>query len=87
MANQILYKSAALVVNSDTDNIPNPADPATKNNGCALYSGSGGNIIVLTTNNQEVLFFGVPAGTILPVKVFRVNATGTTPTDIVALWY
>jgi hypothetical protein len=87
MTNQTLYTSAALVVNSDTVNIPNPADSTAKQNGCALYSGSGGNITVLTTNNQVVLFAGVPAGTILPVKVFRVNATGTTPTDIVALWY
>ena len=55
-------------------------------NGCVLYAGSGGNIRVLTTGNDDVTFVGVAPGAFIPVQVKRVFASGTGPSDIVALW-
>jgi hypothetical protein len=59
---------------------------ADDNNGCVLYSGSGGNIRVLTVGNDDVTFVGVVPGAFVPVQVKRVFATGTAPTDIIAMW-
>ncbi len=52
----------------------------------AIYCGVGGNISVLTVNGQTVTFANVLAGTILPVRVERVNSTGTTASSLVALF-
>lgn len=59
---------------------------ADDNNGCVLYAGSGGNIRVLTVGNDDVTFVGVVPGAFIPVQVKRVFASGTGPTDIVAMW-
>jgi hypothetical protein len=56
------------------------------NPGCVLYSGSGGDIRVLTSSNADLTFVGFPPGTFMPVQVKRVFATGTAATDIIALW-
>lgn len=53
----------------------------------ALYIGGAGNISVQTIGGQSaVVFVGLPAGTILPVRATRVNSTSTTATSIVALY-
>ena len=44
----------------------------------ALYIGAAGNATVVLENNDTVLFNGLAAGTILPIRCKRVNATGTT---------
>jgi hypothetical protein len=51
----------------------------------SLYIGTTGNVAVLTTNGQSVIFANVPVG-ILPIRCRRVNATGTTATNIIGLW-
>jgi hypothetical protein len=56
------------------------------NPGCVLYAGNTGNIRVLTSGGDDVVFVGIPAGSFVPVQVLRVFATDTTATDIVALW-
>jgi hypothetical protein len=52
-----------------------------------LYVGGAGNITLTTLNASgvaaDVLFTGVPAGTILPVHCTKVKSTGTTATSIV----
>jgi hypothetical protein len=50
-----------------------------------LYIGGAGNLAVITSGGQTVTFVGLAAGTILPVSVKRVLATGTTATSILAL--
>ncbi len=50
-----------------------------------LYIGGAGALSVLTEAGQTVVFAAVTAGTLLPLSVTRVNATGTTATNIVAL--
>jgi hypothetical protein len=53
----------------------------------ALYVGTGGNLTVkVRWSATDVVLKNVPSGTILPVAVTHVRATGTTATDIVALW-
>ena len=53
----------------------------------ALYVGTGGNVTLDTAGGETaVAFVGVAAGTIIPVRAARVRSTGTTASDIVALW-
>lgn len=49
----------------------------------ALYAGSGGAIAVRTEAGTTLTFANVAAGTVLPVRVNRVLATGTTATGII----
>lgn len=74
-------KAYVIYQNSAITGMPNP--------GCMLYIGGAGNISVTTIGGDTVLFSGVPAGTILPVQVRRINSTTggtTTATLINALW-
>ena len=59
------------------------------NNGCVLYIGAAGDVIVMTAGGDIIEFEGSLAGTYMPVNVVRVFATGHTTsaaTKIVALW-
>lgn len=49
-----------------------------------LYVGGQGDVSVVTRGGQTVTFVGAVG--LLPVRVSRVRATGTTATDIVTLW-
>lgn len=51
----------------------------------ALYVGSGGTVVLVTTRDTVVTFTGLVGGTILPVWHKRVNSTNTTATNLVAL--
>lgn len=75
---------AAAVTPSNTAQIPSIS--GGKNNGCVLYIGGSGDIKVKTAGGDEVTFTGVQAGTFMPVNVVQVFATGTTATNILALW-
>lgn len=55
----------------------------------ALYVGTAGDVVVLPLySDTAVTFKGVPAGTLLPIRCRRVNATGTAQAagDIIALY-
>ena len=57
----------------------------------ALWIGGAGDLKVTMKGMQgdagaSITLVGVPAGTLLPLAVDRVWATGTTATNIVALW-
>tara|TARA_R100001460_G_scaffold9049_2_gene22110 strand:+ start:485 stop:988 length:504 start_codon:yes stop_codon:yes gene_type:complete len=54
--------------------------------GSVLYIGGAGNIKVTTIAGDEVTFVGVLQGTFFPVQVQKVFSTGTTATNIIALW-
>ena len=58
----------------------------TPNNGCVLYVGVAGDVKVTTAGGDDVTFTGILAGSFIPVQVVKVFATGTTSTNIVALW-
>ena len=51
----------------------------------ALYIGGAGDVTVVM-NGAPVLFVGVTAGTVLPIRTDVVMAAGTTATNIVALY-
>jgi len=66
-----------------------PADNTALTNGSCrgLYVGGAGNIAAILDNDTvAVTFVGLAAGTILPVYAKYVQATGTTATNIVALY-
>lgn len=52
----------------------------------ALYIGGAGNVSVVMLGGQTITFNGVPAGTLLPFRVRQVRSTGTTATNIEAIW-
>ena len=52
----------------------------------SLYIGGDGNIVCVFPDGDAITFSNVVAGTILPVRVKRVNSTNTTATNIVALY-
>lgn len=52
----------------------------------AVYIGTAGDMTVLTADGATVQFKNVPAGTLIPIAIQRVNSTGTTASDFVALY-
>lgn len=66
----------AAVTPSNSVNLPAPTR--------GLFIGTAGNLSVEMANGT-VTFTGVAVG-IFPIQCTRVNATGTTATNIVALW-
>lgn len=71
-------EDAAAVTPSDSTSLPDIAR--------SLYVGTAGNVALLTVGQNVVTFSNVQSGSILPVRVIRVNATNTTATNIVALY-
>lgn len=51
----------------------------------ALYVGSAGAVTVVMAEGTTITFSGLFAGQVLPVRVRRVLATGTTATALVGL--
>lgn len=74
------YTPLAVITKSDTS----PPDSKVESFR-ALWVGGAGNISVRTTEGTDVLFSGIAAGTVLPVRGVRVNSTNTTATLIVGL--
>lgn len=63
---------------NDTVDLPR----ATK----AIYVGTGGDVVLRPVNGDlDVTFRNVASGSILDVRVRRLNATGTSAADIVGL--
>lgn len=50
-----------------------------------IYVGGAGNLTVIMESGQSVLFTAPPVGTLLPIRVKQVMATGTTATALVGL--
>lgn len=51
----------------------------------ALYVGTGGDVRVLMEDQSDVTFKNVANGSVLPIRVAKVFATGTTASDILGL--
>ncbi len=56
------------------------------NQGCVLYIGGAGNVAMTTNGGDVVTLVGLNTGQFVPVQALRVSATGTTATNIIALW-
>jgi hypothetical protein len=63
-----------------------PSDTAYINPTRGLFIGGFGNLKVMSAAGSIVTLTGAASGSILPVSVKRVYATGTTATNIVALY-
>ncbi len=71
-------KSAAAVTPNDSTDLGTTCR--------ALYIGVSGDVKVnMAGSGDDIVFKAAPVG-MLPVRASRVHATGTTATDIVAVW-
>jgi len=52
----------------------------------AVYVGVTGDVALEDSEGNQVTFKNVPQGTFMPLRVVRVLSTGTTATDIVAIY-
>lgn len=52
----------------------------------AVYVGNGGQIAAQLASGSTITLAAVPSGTLLPLRVRRVMATGTSAGDLVGLW-
>ena len=73
------YNRAAAITASDTVNFSNGLCDA-------IYVGGAGDIVGVLEDGSAVTFAGAVAGSVLPLRLKRVNSTSTTATDLVALY-
>lgn len=82
MASNLLESGPAdfgsAVTPSDSTNLPN-------GDCVALYIGTAGTLRVMCVNGRDLTFAATVAG-VLPLKVRRVYSTGTSATNIVAMY-
>jgi hypothetical protein len=71
-------ENAAKIVPNDATDISNVSR--------ALYVGGAGDLHVMMLGGGTAAFANIPAGTLIPLRVTRVLATGTTATAILGLW-
>lgn len=69
-------KFAAITPHNSTD------IPLTR----AVYVGGAGNLVAVDADNTATTFTAVAAGTLLPIRVRRINSTDTTATALVAIY-
>lgn len=72
------YGNAAVLAPHDSTDFANEIQ--------ALYVGGTGNITGVLPDDTTVLISAIPVGTILPIRLKRINATGTTATLLVGFW-
>jgi hypothetical protein len=65
-----------------------PSDTVDLGSGptAGVLVGGAGDVAAVMTNNRAVTLTGLPAGAWVPIKAKRINATGTTATNLVALY-
>jgi len=51
-----------------------------------LYIGGAGNVSLISEDGSPLLYQGVPAGSVIWMRTVQVKATGTTATNILALY-
>ena len=72
------YVHSVDITPSDTVNLPQPCE--------TIYVGGTGNLSVLMAGGETSVLTAIPIGTWCPLKVKRVNATGTTATLMRGYW-
>lgn len=71
-------RHAAAITPSNSVDLPSPTR--------GIWVGVGGSVKVDTAGGDTVTFAGAAAGGVIPVRATRVYATGTTATNLVALY-
>jgi len=79
------YRSSDATVAAHTASAVTPSDSTTLVATRALYVGGSGDVKVDMAEAGTVTFYGVVAGSLLPIQVVKVYSTGTSATNIVAL--
>lgn len=74
---ELKKSGGADITPSDTDTFSSPVD---------VWVGGAGNVAVTTALGNDVTFNGAAAGTVLPVRCIAVKSTGTTATNLVAVF-
>lgn len=86
MADEFLADTAASPARNASAVTPHATNPLG-NVSKGLYVGGAGDIACrLVDDTADVTFASIPAGAILPLRVSHVRVTGTTATDIIALY-
>ena len=62
-----------------------PSDSTVYPQDTGVWVGATGDVVVVTAIGTQVTFPSVPAGTVIPVMVKQVRATGTTATGLIGL--
>ena len=87
MASNPSYRTVDATVPAHTANAVTKSDSTTFNPTRGVYVGGAGNIKVdMAYSGTAITFTGVLAGSFLPIQVTRIYSTGTTATDMVALY-
>lgn len=73
------FGRAVAITPSDTVNL----DAIAK----AIYVGGAGNFVAVMEDDTTVTFNGATAGSILKLRVKRINSTSLTASNLVALYY
>ena len=68
---------AAVVTPSDTINLATPS---------VVFVGGAGNVQVTTAQGDQVVFYNMPAGMVIPVQVLRVWSSLTTATNLIRIY-
>ena len=63
-----------------------PSDSTTFKQSRGLYIGGAGNVAVTMADGTAMTFNALAVGVVHPLSVIQVKATGTTATNIVALY-
>lgn len=71
-------RSASVVAPSDSTALPTVSR--------AVYIGQGGDLAVTMVDGEQVVFEAVPSGSLLPIRISGVSATGTSAAGILSLW-
>ena len=72
-----IYNTGAAITPHDTNDLPALTQ--------GVWVGGAGNVAGVLGDGRVLTFTGVLAGTLLPMAFKRINATGTTATNLVAL--
>jgi hypothetical protein len=51
-----------------------------------LWVGASGDLVLVLASGDEVTIAGVPGGTLLPLRIRRIRATGTGASQLVGLY-
>lgn len=90
MSIETIMKSADETASAADAKAVTPSDVAVLPDGpaLALFIGGtgGGTLTIITAKNSTIQFTGLAAGSLLPVRAKQVLSTGTTVTNIVALY-
>jgi len=80
------YRTADATVSAHSALAVTPSDSTVLPTTRGLWVGVAGNVAVtMADDGNNITFVGVLAGSILPIQVTQVLATGTTATNIIAL--